>query len=183
MKLNYVISSSESNGPGKRFTVWTQGCSIHCPGCSNTDTWNPNNGYEKPLLDIVNDALHLSTLKFLDGITITGGEPLDQYKHTLNLCKLIKEFKPPHYSIFMTTGYTLKELQEKGFSEILDYLDILCVGPFIEKMKCKGQWKGSDNQELWYLTELGYKQSTMPVILKEHIIKVDGSAIETGFTT
>ena len=186
MRINYILPRSQANGPGHRYVVWVQGCSIHCPGCSNADTWDPQKGDEKPVNELASDPF--CGEGDVDGVTITGGEPLDQYEETLALCKAIIKEKQnigpvaTSFSIFLTTGYTLEQMQEKGFMEILDYLDILCVGPYNKDVQCSGQWKGSSNQEIFFLTELGKKQSRMPVILTEYFVRPDGQTLKTGFT-
>jgi anaerobic ribonucleoside-triphosphate reductase activating protein len=152
--------------------IWVQGCSIHCDGCSNVDTWDFKGGEVWAVDDLVKDILSQDNL---DGVTITGGEPLDQAPAVTELCKKLIN----HTSIFLTTGYALKDLI---CGEILDYIDILCTGPFEKDKICSGQWKGSFNQVLSYLTERGRKQSIMPMVLKEFHIDQDGTTIETGFT-
>jgi len=71
LRINRIIKDSKVNGPGKRYTIWVQGCSIHCNGCSNTDTWNPEQGTEFKIKDLVEDIQQQK----IDGITLTGGEP------------------------------------------------------------------------------------------------------------
>jgi anaerobic ribonucleoside-triphosphate reductase activating protein len=190
LRINYILHESRANGPGLRYTIWVQGCSIHCPGCSNTDTWDPRGGKDMNVDEIVTDIL---SRKNLDGVTITGGEPFDQIPAIANLCeKLFGKI-----SIFLTTGYTdewilknermnssMRRSRKKPLRlrKLLDSLDILCVGPFEADKICSGEWRGSSNQTIWYLTELGQKQAQMPVIPKEFIINQDGTTIETGFT-
>ena len=70
----------------------------------------------------------------------------------------------------------------KGLSKIEKYVDILCIGPFDASQVCRGEWKGSSNQEIAYLTDLGKEQSKMPVTLKEIRINKSGSILITGFT-
>ena len=163
---------SEAQGPGVRYTVWVQGCSIHCPQCSNIDTWDFKNGEEIDVDTLITDIMRM---KDLDGITITGGEPLDQYGAVYELClKLFGKI-----SIFITTGYPWEKVSHQF---LWDCVDIVCAGPFEADKICSGKWMGSSNQELLFLTERGKKQSQMPVVLKEIHIHKDGSAIETGFT-
>jgi len=175
LRINYLLPKSRANGPGSRFTIWVQGCSIHCPGCSNTDTWDPLKGYSISVNELVDIIKAESTM---DGITITGGEPLDQFDAIYNLC--FKIFGT--YSIFLTTGYTLKQIHQKKQTKIMNVLDIACLGPFEKDKVCKNKWKGSENQEIVYLTDLGVTQSLLPVVSKEIRISKMGEAFVTGFT-
>ena len=174
LRLNYIAPISLANGPGRRYTVWVQGCSIHCPGCHNVDTWDPAKGFDKSVDDLVKDV---QAIEDLDGITITGGEPLDQFDLVYEFCS--KMFGK--MSVFLTTGYTLEQIYYRRMVKIVRVLDILCSGPFIKTMICDGQWKGSSNQDVTAFTELGESQLNMPVISKEIIIDKSGSVLTTGF--
>ena len=113
----------------------------------------------------------------LDGITITGGEPLDQFEPVSGLCSRLFG----RTNIFLTTGYTVTDILLKGLAGIFKLTDILCAGPFEEDKICSGEWKGSSNQVILYLTESGEKQSLLPVVKKEYHIDSSG-IIKTGFT-
>jgi len=176
LRINYILPSSRANGPGIRFTLWVQGCSIHCPGCTNVATWDPAGGQEVLIDDLIKQIKDLPPP--LHGITITGGEPLDQFDSVYELCMKLFGFT----SIFLTTGYTLKQILEKKYTKIADVLDILCVGPFDRDLICKNQWKGSSNQEVIFLSDDGWAQATMPVISQEIVIDSSGNSIITGFT-
>jgi anaerobic ribonucleoside-triphosphate reductase activating protein len=193
LRVNYTMPMSLANGPGRRYTLWVQGCSIHCRGCSNTDTWDPEKGYNLPIDDIIRDIQNSFWMSekntALNGITVTGGEPLDQFEAVFELCKRISEWgydfdgkTLPFLSVFLTTGYTLSQIVDKGLWKILGVLDIICVGPFEEALVCSGQWKGSSNQELYYLTEEGKSQRSMPVVKKEYHIGQSGNILKTGFS-
>jgi anaerobic ribonucleoside-triphosphate reductase activating protein len=174
LRIHDVLPRSRANGPGTRYTIWVQGCSIHCPGCSNLDTWDPKGGYERSIDDIVKDIMSEIGL---DGVTITGGEPLDQPEAVLELCKKLYG----RISIFLTTGYTASYIAFRKNLEAFKYTDILCVGPFKKDMLCTGTWKGSSNQLLHFQTPLGREQSMMPVIPEEIYIYPDGNSLRTGF--
>jgi len=116
--------------------------------------------------------------EILQGVTITGGEPLDQPKAVYDLCRGLFPFT----SIFLTTGYMPSDIILKRQLGLLDYIDILCTGPFKIEEICSNQWKGSSNQEITYLTDRGRELLKLPVVPKEVFINPDGSTIETGFT-
>lgn len=176
IKINQILESSQVQGPGKRFTVWVQGCSIHCIGCQNIDTWDPQLGTSIPVQDLVKQIKASKS----EGLTITGGEPLDQFKATFELAKSIFAYK----NVFLCTGYKFNVvLRNQDFHQILNYVDIVCTGPFDVSKICKSKWKGSDNQEIKYLTEKGKKLLDLPVYKTEYRInKQTGDVIKTGFT-
>jgi anaerobic ribonucleoside-triphosphate reductase activating protein len=176
LKVNHILESSSVQGPGKRFTIWVQGCSLHCHGCQNIDTWDFDLGTSILVQDLVE---RVKTAK-VDGLTITGGEPLDQFKPTFELAQ--KNFKLT--SVFLCTGYNFKQIIGHNiFYEILNYVDIVCSGPFDESKICRSQWKGSSNQEVKYLTERGKELLKLPVYKTEYRIdKTTGNTLVTGFT-
>jgi anaerobic ribonucleoside-triphosphate reductase activating protein len=125
--------------------------------------------------DLIKD---IQAIEGLDGITITGGEPLDQFEPVYEFCSKLFGKK---MSIFLTTGYTFDQIYYKDQMDILSVLDIICVGPFQKNNVCEGSWKGSKNQIVSYFTVLGKEQSALPVIPKEIIIDKLGSVLTTGF--
>jgi organic radical activating enzyme len=114
----------------------------------------------------------------LDGITITGGEPLDQYQVVKCVCEKIY----PSTSVFLTTGYTLRQIMEKGYTDILNCVDILCSGPFDPKRITSNEWRGSTNQGINYLTKRGLELADRSVVSKEFFINAHGDVLKTGFT-
>lgn len=175
LRINNTLRCSKANGPGLRYTIWVQGCSIRCPGCTNTHTWDFEGGKNISDDEII-DAI--TSNPNLDGVTITGGEPLDQFHDTMRLCEKLSLLT----SVFVTTGYTMEQIVKKGYFGIMGVTDILCSGPYIKGKECYGEWRGSSNQVLYFLSELGLKQSGMPVIEHEIYINSEGNARETGFS-
>lgn len=177
LKVNYIGKHLHAQGPGTRYTIWVQGCSIHCPGCMNTDTWDPAAGEDYDVQDLAENIL---SMEGIDGITITGGEPLDQYEAVYELCSALFD----KMCVFLTTGYKLIEGSHIGkmrIQEIIPVVDILCVGPFEADKICSDGWRGSSNQSVLFLTDRGKSQRNFQIISKEVIIFDDGQVIKTGF--
>jgi anaerobic ribonucleoside-triphosphate reductase activating protein len=176
IRLNHVLEKSKVQGPGERFTIWVQGCSIHCDGCSNKDTWPIDEGEEVTVKSLVKKVLASDC----PGVTITGGEPLDQLEAILELSRGIFSFK----DIFLCSGYEFEtirsDLQKK---QILTTVDMICSGPFDKNQVCKSEWKGSKNQEVIYITKRGKDLMNLPVYRREYRIdKKTGSTLITGFS-
>lgn len=110
LNIHSVLKSSFVNGPGKRAVIWTQGCSLNCKGCFNPDT----HPFDKKPVDAKELAIKLSRLD-MDGITISGGEPLDQSESIL---AFIEEYKKNSKgTILLFTGYHFKEI-EKDYNKL-----------------------------------------------------------------
>jgi anaerobic ribonucleoside-triphosphate reductase activating protein len=180
LNVNHILESSQVQGPGTRFTIWVQGCSIHCEQCSNKDTWEFRTDKKSIGISYTIDDLTSYIIESKStGLTITGGEPLDQFDSTLELCKQI--FK--HKNIFLCSGYTYEVIKKSSMKQILETIDIICAGPFDYKQKCQSQWKGSSNQEVIYLTDRGKDLLDLPILKKEYRInKKTGEMIVTGFS-
>jgi organic radical activating enzyme len=126
-------------------------------------------------------------------VTITGGEPLDQYTEMLWLLKILfpkfshREMNQVlsgtpagRYHIMLTSGYTLAVIKKK-FPAILDHVDILIDGPFKPELRDKDStWRGSTNQGINFLTEWARK-FIQPGVSAEIRIGTDGNALITGF--
>ncbi|MBR3199438.1 MAG: anaerobic ribonucleoside-triphosphate reductase activating protein [Bacilli bacterium] len=141
-------SDSIVDGPGLRTVIWTQGCSHHCKGCQNPQTWDYNGGGLVPI-EMVKEAI--DELENQDGITFSGGDPMFQVDACLELAKYCKE---KGYNIWVYTGFTYEELMKMSlnnpnYKEILSYIDILVDGRFILKERDLSLlFRGSRNQRL-----------------------------------
>ena len=146
MRFAQIRKEDISNGPGLRVSLFVQGCNRHCDGCFNLETWDYNGGriFNRRMQELF---LDLGKEKKITGISILGGEPLDQDEHMLELIKQIKE-RYPDKTIWMWTGYTYEELTDKQM-EIVKLLDVLVDGPFIISKRCPNKrFRGSMNQRI-----------------------------------
>lgn len=149
LNINTILPRSSIYGPGERYVIWTQGCSLHCKGCWNKDTWSFK---KKALWDV--EKLLEEILKYkntIEGVTVLGGEPLDQYEAMFELVKKVQE---QNLSIMLYTGYEWEEIFKKGFHPILEYVDIFIPGRYVqEERDISLLWRGSKNQEILFLSE------------------------------
>ncbi|HRI29506.1 MAG TPA: anaerobic ribonucleoside-triphosphate reductase activating protein [Chitinophagales bacterium] len=149
MNIYHIEPTSHIYGPGCRFVIWTQGCSLRCKGCWNTETWAFNRGHLYSTEQLIDQIL--AQKEYIEGVTILGGEPFDQYQELLELCQSIKAH---NLTIMLYTGYEMDELQQKAQTGIINHLDILITGRFIESKKNVFlQWIGSDNQQIHFLSD------------------------------
>jgi len=145
-RLNRIQHPLYCLGPGKRIGIWTQGCSLKCPECLNPDLWNPHNGKSVSIKKLVQQIKNIEN--YYDGITITGGEPFDQYRPLFEFCRNIKKFTS--LNIFIYSGYTISEI-ENSFpeKEIFSVIDYLIDGRFESKNYADDNMRGSKNQILY----------------------------------
>ena len=152
--INY---ESMVDGPGVRATIYLSGCSHHCLGCQNPDTWNPDNGLEIDQLTAIKDiATEIKKRPFLSGITLSGGDPLYDPHKTLNflvdLLSACRADKPHAINVWMYTGYTWEELQAMNDIDInvlLMLVNVLVDGRFEQdKADKRLRFRGSANQRL-----------------------------------
>jgi len=179
MKLNLIHYPLNSLGPDERIGVWFQGCSIHCNGCMSKHTWNPNEGFEFNV-DEVMRSISYHNSKF---ITISGGEPFEQSEE---LYKLLKALKKSDYEVLVYSGFHYEYLKNNYFY-ILDLIDVLIDGPFDNSQKTNLSPKGSNNQQMIILsnkTTLTQRYSQWAQKMQENlqIIQADNQMYILGIT-
>ena len=135
-----VVENEHLYGPGKRLLLFTQGCSLRCRGCTNQHLWEFGKGIDVTIDEVLNQCIDL------DGITLHGGEPLDQAEP---LCKLIDVLKSKGKTIVLFTGYTYKELNAIQRRVWLKS-DIVVSGRYDETRRdIYLQFRGSRNQKVF----------------------------------
>lgn len=136
-------------GPGRRIGIWFQGCSIRCPGCISMDTWAHGRG--TTTIDEVVDAIS-PWLSTADGITVSGGEPFDQREALFELLARLRALTAADILVF--TGYPWSTISE-ALASLPSLIDAIITGPFDIDEKQTLALRGSDNQELHFITALG----------------------------
>jgi anaerobic ribonucleoside-triphosphate reductase activating protein len=141
--IGQIEHSCSIYGPYERTVIWTQGCTLGCKGCWNKDLWPQVGGKPTAIEDIINAAIAHGD----EGITILGGEPLQQLEATLALIQLAKEHD---LGVFLYTGYERNELDEKGLL-CLELSDIVVTGRYVQSLRNTNlRWRGSSNQEVHF---------------------------------
>ena len=133
-------------GPGRRLGIWFQGCSLRCEGCISVDTW----ATAKTLIPIEQLMTKLSSyLPLIDGITISGGEPFDQFEALLAIVVQLR--KKTKVDILVYTGYAVEDITDQ-LQQIKPYIDVLISDPFQRQSSQTLRLRGSDNQRLHCFT-------------------------------
>lgn len=128
-------------GPGTRAVLWVQGCPLACPGCVVPEAW-PRGGRATPVEEVAAWLLPLP----VEGLTLTGGEPLEQDAALARLIDLVRAERD--LGVVLYTGYRYEELR----SPLLERVDLLIDGPYRRELHGDLLWRGSSNQRLLPLT-------------------------------
>lgn len=156
--MNYISITSPdiNNGTGCRVTLWIAGCSHNCPGCHNPETHDYKAGKvfdeeaEKNLFEKLSKP-------YIKGLTVSGGDPLDQSQEVLSqlkgILKKVRE-KFPEKDVWMYTGFEYEEL-DRNQLDVLQYVDTLVDGPFKQKLRdITLPFRGSSNQRIINIKDL-----------------------------
>lgn len=151
------------NGEGFRTVIWVSGCSMGCKGCFNPSTHNPYYGqeYTQETEDYILECL---SKDYIDGVTITGGNPLEDYNldTVLNLVNKIR-LSLPEKTIWIYSGFRWEEIMKEHYGAsyinnfnadflrqvIIQKCDVLVDGRYVDSLRdvnCK--WRGSTNQRV-----------------------------------
>lgn len=145
IRISGITPESIVDGEGIRYVIFTQGCPHHCVGCHNPSTHSFGGGKIVAIHDILTDIKKNS--KYIDGITLSGGEPFCQ----IYQCGLIaKKAHEMGLSVWCYTGFSFEELYGRGDAlELLQNLDVLVDGPFVQAEKSlELDFRGSRNQRV-----------------------------------
>jgi len=179
VNLYDFLPCCQANGPGERAVIWVQGCSRRCPGCFNPEAQT----FSAVAVAAVDELFsRITAVAGIRGTTFSGGEPFSQAGALAELAKRLQERK---LDVVCFTGYTLKQLQRANRSDwngLLEQVDLLIDGPFVQELRCFEPLRGSSNQKLHFLSGrilpaevLGNAQKT------EVILGLDGNISQSGF--
>ena len=145
-----------ANGPGVRVSLFVSGCTHHCPGCFNAETWDF--AYGQPYtVETEQEILNALDYEYIRGLSLLGGEPFEDTNRPVVL-DLVKKVRArfPEKTVWCYTGYTFeKDLLrwiEEGKTDVqplLEQIDVLVDGEFIAAQKnLRLRFRGSENQRV-----------------------------------
>lgn len=139
-----IIEDTTVDGPGFRTSIYCAGCPNHCPGCHNPQSWNIENGRKMTIEEIMKP---IEAAMFSD-VTFSGGDPMYQAEAFTELARTIKSRTGKN--IWCYTGFLFEDiLSDKTKRALLQYIDVLVDGPFIETLKDESlPFRGSSNQRI-----------------------------------
>ena len=145
-----------ANGEGVRVSLFVSGCTHHCPGCFNQDTWDFDYGKEYTQ-ETEEEILNALAPDYINGLSLLGGEPFEPQNQEV-LVRLLRKVREryPQKDIWCYSGYLFdRELLGEsrarcGFTdETLSMLDVLVDGRFVETLKdIRLVFRGSSNQRV-----------------------------------
>ena len=143
IQISGIECESIVDGEGIRYVIFTQGCPHHCLGCHNPQTHSFSGGKIVSVDTILDDISKRKA--WIDGITISGGEPFCQ----TDQCSIIaKKAHEMGLTVWCYTGYLFEDLYGQE-NELLKHIDILVDGPFVsEERSLDLVFKGSKNQRV-----------------------------------
>lgn len=138
-----------ADGPGVRVSLFVSGCRRRCPGCFNESAWRFDAG-DPFTKETEERVLRLLAPEFISGLSVLGGEPFEPENRAV-LAPFLKRVRQayPRKDIWCWTGFTLEELAYAESGRMLDSIDVLVDGPFVEAERdISLAWRGSRNQRV-----------------------------------
>ena len=159
MNYSAIKNYDIANGLGVRVTLFVSGCTHHCDGCFNEETWSFSSG--KPFTKETEDEIiKLLSPDYIKGLTLLGGEPMEKVNQAA-LYPFVKRVKEayPDKNIWCYSGYTLDEITKgRAHTDVTDallgFIDVLVDGEFKKELYSIAlKFRGSSNQRVIDLKE------------------------------
>ncbi|MEI7815159.1 MAG: 4Fe-4S single cluster domain-containing protein [Coriobacteriia bacterium] len=185
IRIARVAPSTTAEGPGVRFAVWVQGCTIRCNGCFNAHLWGQSGGTLICPRDLAQQALESD----VEGVTLLGGEPFEQAEGLSVFASLARV---SGLSVMTFTGRNLSDLEQEAGSRpavrrLIDATDLLVDGPYVaDHPDLVRPWVGSTNQHFHFLTDRYESlRDDLPSVVDRLEIHVagDGTVSVNGWAT
>jgi anaerobic ribonucleoside-triphosphate reductase activating protein len=177
LRVHAFQPASRSNGPGWRAVLWLQGCTLGCPGCFNPETHTTQAGDWRPVNELCLEILNLQPS--IEGLTISGGEPLQQLPALLTLLGELR--RRSALSVVLFSGYTWDEIQRMPRRPQLTRLvDVLIAGRYDPSQRVAHGLVGSSNKTIHFFSDR-YNQTDLENVPEaEVILSQNGEIIFSG---
>ena len=190
IRVHAIEPRSRANGPGARFVVWFQGCSLGCAGCFNPATHalgmpsatsvdelvaGRSSG---PIEAAVAEVVAVMAARGATALSLSGGEPLQQPEAAL---ALLEAARARAMSTLAFSGYTIEEIREQPHGPaILANLDVLIDGRYVAAERNAAGLRGSANQRIHLLTSRHTLAEVEATPVAEIRIHPNGDLVLTG---
>jgi anaerobic ribonucleoside-triphosphate reductase activating protein len=149
LRVHRFLPHSRANGPGARAVLWVQGCSLGCPGCYNPRTHSVSGGEAVAVAELLARLVALGDE--VEGLTVSGGEPLQQRPALLELLRGVR--RETALSVLVFTGFRWEEVQRMPEAdELLARIDVLIAGRYEAERHLARGLLGSANKTVHLLT-------------------------------
>jgi anaerobic ribonucleoside-triphosphate reductase activating protein len=185
LRVGARVPVTRVEGPGARYALWVQGCSVRCPGCCNPHLFDAALGSVVTVETLLAEVEQARPAN--EGVTLLGGEPFDQPAAVAGLAAGTRALG---LSVMTFTGYTLEELRARADAAVDDLLratDVLVDGRYeAAHPERRRLWVGSENQRFHYLTDRYSAEIELPAAgqpLREVEIRIgaDGRVLGNGW--
>jgi anaerobic ribonucleoside-triphosphate reductase activating protein len=178
VRVHAVEPRSRANGPGVRFVVWFQGCTLGCPGCFNPATHAVDPARGAPGDIPIDELAAAMAAAGATGLSLSGGEPLQQPQAAR---ALLDAARARGMSTLAFSGYTIDEIRGlPGGPEVLARLDVLIDGRYVAGDRLATGLRGSANQRIQLLTDRHSLAEVEATPVAEIRIGPGGEVILTG---
>lgn len=181
IRVHHFQPRSNANGPGLRAVLWVQGCSLACPDCFNPETHRFDEGQLWSIDETLNRILiaHQQAPGGLEGLTISGGEPMFQHRTLANLLGRVRTLT--NLSVIVFSGFTYQEIQKMpDTSTFLSHVDVLLTGRYDPRLRVAHGLLGSSNKQIIFLTNRYSPEMLADIPEAEIIISEDGDISLSG---
>jgi anaerobic ribonucleoside-triphosphate reductase activating protein len=176
-RVHAVLPRSLANGPGTRFTIWSQGCALACHGCFNPETHPDDDGRTRSAGELADEVI--AELPHVDGVTLTGGEPLEQPAAVGAFCAEVKA--RTGLGIIILTGFTVGEIAaDREKAAAATKADMVVAGRYNARRHLGAGLRGSANKAYWALTDRYGPEDFAEVPEIEVLIAADATVTVTG---
>lgn len=183
MRIARFEARTSVEGPGERSALWLQGCSIKCPDCCNPEMHDQCAGEEISINALAKKIISAHA----DGLTILGGEPLDQ---SIELILLLQQLAEAGYhGIILFSGYEWHSITaDQTKRRATSLCDLVVAGPFDKKQTPSSRrWIGSENQTTHFITDFyaGLQKDwpqnmrEIEIFIKDNVIMVNGTPLSS----
>ena len=154
LRVAAIVDDTRAEGPGRRWALWVQGCSIRCAACCNPEMFDERRG-EPAALAALEARIAQARAGGVEGVTFLGGEPFEQ---AAGLAQLARHARDLALTVMVFSGYPLDALRARpDAAALLALTDLLVDGPYDrtrpEPTPPAGRrWIGSANQVMHHLT-------------------------------
>lgn len=177
LRVHAFLPISHTNGPGARAAIWVQGCSLGCPGCFNPETHSPAGGQSVDIEALL--ARIMALRDGIEGVSITGGEPLGQRGALAELLSRLKA--RTDLSVVLFTGFSWAEVTAlDGSAGVLANVDLVVAGRYVVARRLARDLRGSDNQTLHFLSDRYGADDLRAVPMAEVLVGLGGEIVVSG---
>jgi anaerobic ribonucleoside-triphosphate reductase activating protein len=178
VRLHAVEPRSRANGPGARFVVWFQGCTLGCAGCFNPGTHDAGGGRSVAVDELARELADAARDHGIEGLTLSGGEPLQQPDAARELLDAARALG---LSTLAFSGNTIDEIRAlPGGPAVLARLDVLIDGRYVAADRLAAGLRGSANQRIQLLTPRYSRVDVEATPVAEIRIGPTGDVVLTG---